>query len=310
MAQHLFNDEILSLDCDRKTYTKTLHIETNVKETATASPDPFLIVPEVKRQVGILLVHGLLASPAEMYAFGRELSEEGYVTLGVRLKGHGTSPWDLRERHWQDWSASILRGRKILSAYVDEIVIVGFGTGGTLSLLTAATDLVNVVGVVAVSVPWKFKTPNLLLAHLAKGYEKLTSWIPAMEERAIFREHPSENPDVNYHSVPVRTAYELHKLREELHEKLPDVRCPVLLLQGTKDPIVDAKGINKVFELVGTDSKDLVMIESEKHGILYHDIGECRDRVRGFISDLKKDKKAEMVEGVVSIGYATTSEVS
>ncbi len=310
MAQHLLNDEILSLDCDRKTYTKLRHLEINAKETATAPSDPYLIVPEAKKPIGVLLVHGLLASPAEMYEFGQQLSEEGYVTFGVRLKGHGTSPWDLRERHWQDWSSSIARGREILASYVDEIVIVGFATGGTLSLLAAATYPSGIAGVAAVSVPWKFKTRNLLLAHLAQGYEKLTSWVPAMEEQAIFREHPSENPNVNYHSVPVRTAYELHKLREELHDKLPKVSCPVLLLQGTDDPIVDAKGINKVFELIGTKAKELTMIDSKKHGILYDDIGECRNQIRGFLSGLQRYENIKPNEENSTTEITKESEVS
>ncbi|WP_419905800.1 alpha/beta fold hydrolase [Kiloniella sp.] len=287
MARHLLDDEFVSLDCDRKTYTKDRHLEMNEKETATASPEPFLFVPEKRKRIGVVLVHGLLASPAEMFEFGQLLSEKGYAVCGVRLKGHGTSPWDLRDRHWIDWSASISRGQEILSAFVDDIAIVGFASGGSLSLLQAASDPENIIGVVAVSVPWKFKTRNLLLAHLAQGYEKLTSWVPTMEEKAIFKEHPSEHPDVNYHSVPVRTTYELHKLREELHRKLPEVTCPILLLQGTNDPIVDAKGINKVFELIGSKAKELVMIEAEKHGIIYEDIGDCREQIFNFLGEVE-----------------------
>ena len=47
--------------------------------------------------------HGLLASPAELRSFGEALRDEGFPVIGVRLAGHGTSPWDLRDRSWQDW---------------------------------------------------------------------------------------------------------------------------------------------------------------------------------------------------------------
>ncbi len=308
MAQHLFDDELVSLDCDRKTYTKARHQEINAKETASTSTEPFLIVPETRKRLGVLMVHGLLASPAEMYEYGRQLSEEGYAVLGVRLKGHGTSPWDLRDRHWQDWSTSLTRGREILSAFTEEIFIIGFGTGGTLSLLEVANNPDEISGVAAVSVPWEFKTHNLLLAHLAQGFEKLISWVPAMEEKAIFKEHPSENPDVNYHSVPVRTAYEVHQLREELHRKLPEVDCPVHLFQGTNDPIVDAKGINKVFDLIGTKTKELTMIESEKHGILYEDIGGCRKQILNFLSALENDENSEIKSAGSSVELEKESE--
>ena len=290
LAFHLLDDENLSLDCDRKTYTKPHHIEINLKETACAPAEPYLIVPENCRKTGVLLVHGLLASPAELYEFGREVSEQGYAVMGIRLKGHGTSPWDLRDRHWQDWMDSIGRGRQILSAFVDDISLVGFATGGTLALLEAAHNPDGISSVSAVSVPWQFKTSNLLFAHLAHGYERLSSWVPTIEEKGVFKEHPSENPEVNYRSVPVRTTYELHQLHEQLRDNLPKVSCPVKLFQGIEDPIVDAKGINEVFDLIGAQDKELIMVESEKHGILYENIGNCRQGILGFLETI--DQKA------------------
>ncbi|WP_020592481.1 alpha/beta fold hydrolase [Kiloniella laminariae] len=287
MALLLFDDELLSLDCDRKTFSKEQYRETNAKETAFAKPEPFLIIPDKPKKIGVLLVHGLLASPAEMDDFGKELAEKRFPVMGLRLKGHGTSPWDLRDRHWQDWSASVSRGREILSSFVDEIVIVGFATGGSLSLYEAATHPQNVAGVVAISVPWKFKTRNLVLAHLAQGFERLASWVPKLEEKAIFRSHPAEHPNVNYQNVPVRTAYELHQLRQQLLTRLPDVDCPVRLLQGTDDPIVDARGINSVFELIGATAKELKMVPSKRHGILYENIGGCRAEIVSFLTELE-----------------------
>ncbi len=171
-----------------------------------------------------------------------------------------------------------------LSAFVEEINIVGFGTGGTLALLEAARYPNGIASVAAVSVPWKFKTSNMLLAHIAYGFEKLTGWVPTMEEKGIFREHPSENPEINYQSVPVRTAYEVHQLHDQLKDNLSKVSCPVLLLQGTNDPIVDSKGINKVFDLIGSQEKELQMIEADNHGILYENIGDCRSEIIRFFN--------------------------
>ncbi|WP_120496855.1 serine aminopeptidase domain-containing protein [Kiloniella sp. EL199] len=286
LALYLLDDEDLSLVCDRKTFTKPQHHDVNVKETASTPADPYLIVPENCRNTGVLVVHGLLASPAELYEFGRDISELGYAVMGVRLKGHGTSPWDLRDKHWEDWMASIARGRQILSAFVDDISLVGFATGGTLSLLEAAHNPEGISSVSAVSVPWQFKTSNLLFAHLAHGLERLTSWAPAIEEKGIFKEHPSENPKINYRSVPVRTTYELYQLHEQLRENLPSVSCPVKLFQGIEDPIVDAKGINEVFDLIGTHDKELIMVEAERHGILHENIGNCRQGILDFLKSI------------------------
>ena len=65
--------------------------------------------------LGVVLVHGFLASPAELKAFGERLAALGHPVIGVRLSGHGTSPWDLRDRNWQSWLDSVWRGYRIMS---------------------------------------------------------------------------------------------------------------------------------------------------------------------------------------------------
>jgi esterase/lipase len=37
--------------------------------------------------------------------------------MGVRLSGHGTSPWDLRQQTWQDWLDSLYQGWRILQPF-------------------------------------------------------------------------------------------------------------------------------------------------------------------------------------------------
>ncbi|HKK02145.1 MAG TPA: hypothetical protein VJ955_08260, partial [Desulfuromonadales bacterium] len=68
---------------------------------------PFLLFPKSAPKTGVLLVHGFSASPREMYGVGERLAEAGYVALGVRLPGHGTSPADLRTRRFEEWLQTV-----------------------------------------------------------------------------------------------------------------------------------------------------------------------------------------------------------
>ncbi|HAI32163.1 MAG TPA: hypothetical protein DCM48_22015, partial [Thalassospira sp.] len=60
----------------------------------TADSRPYLLLPNGQKQFacGVLLVHGFLASPAELRELGEKFAAMGHAVMGVRLAGHGTSP--------------------------------------------------------------------------------------------------------------------------------------------------------------------------------------------------------------------------
>jgi len=96
-AELCYDDQRRSLDYDRQRYDRPRYREINAAQTATADANWFRLLHE-KESPGVVLVHGLLASPAEMRPIGERLHAAGFHVIGVRVKGHGTSPWDLRDR--------------------------------------------------------------------------------------------------------------------------------------------------------------------------------------------------------------------
>ena len=147
LARLLFDDELRSFRWCRGHYSKPKHAHINDQETATEDAEPYLFVPDDSEKIGVVLIHGLLSSPAELRAYGESLAALGYPVIGVRLCGHGTSPWDLRDRSWQDWLASVRRGYEIISAFSDQVCMIGFSTGGALALRLAAEKPEKLAGV-------------------------------------------------------------------------------------------------------------------------------------------------------------------
>ncbi|MCH8176932.1 MAG: alpha/beta hydrolase, partial [Proteobacteria bacterium] len=110
LADYRFHDQLLALEWDRKMFDKQRHEEINTQQTASADANWFFLKSPSDSASAVLLIHGFLSSPAEMRSLGDRLHRQGHHVLGVRLKGHGTSPWDLRDRNWQDWQASVAPG--------------------------------------------------------------------------------------------------------------------------------------------------------------------------------------------------------
>ena len=284
LAKLRFDDEQVAFAWDRQRFSKPRHEEINQQETATESGEPFLFLPEEGKYLGVVLVHGFSASPAEVRPFAEKLQNLGYPVIGVRLKGHGTSPWDLRERSWQDWLEPVREGFKILSAFTPRLCLVGFSTGGGLSLLLAADQPDGLVGVAAISAPMKFRDRSIIFVPLVHTANRLVRWVSSFEGIMPFRATQPEHPHINYRNKSVRGLYELCSMMEELDERLPDVQCPVILIQGTDDPTVDPESAELIYKKLGTRQKEVVRVPATRHGILYEDTGDTQERILSFLA--------------------------
>ena len=286
LAQLLFDDELRSFAKSKKSFTGPRQAAINGQETASKSGEPYFIVPQRPSKPGVVLVHGLLASPAELRGLGQRLADMGHPVLGVRLKGHGTSPWDLRECGWQDWLSSVRRGYEIMSLTTQEVLIVGFATGASLALQLAATQPPGLVGVVAVSAPLGFRPRSVAFASLIHGLNKLSEWVYIQDGVKPFLPRDSEHPDIDYRNVPVRCLVELRKAADGLDRCLGQVVCPVTIIQGTDDPIVDPASARLIHDRIGSRRKSLHMIPSQRHGILSGDVAGTQSLVISLLGSL------------------------
>ena len=286
LAQLLFDDELRSFALCKVKFAAPRYAAINGQETAVKSGEPYFIVPEKPSRPGVVLVHGLLASPAEFKDLGQRLAALGHPVLGVRLKGHGTSPWDLRERSWQDWLASVRRGYEIMSHVTSDVLLVGFATGASLSLHLAASRPPGLVGVVSISAPLSFRPRSVAFATLIHGLNKLSEWAYVQDGVKPFLPRDPEHPDIDYRNMPARGLVELRRAADELNRCLPQVACPVTIIQGTDDPIVDPSSARLIHDRIGSKEKALHMIPSQRHGILHEDIAGTQELVLSLISTL------------------------
>ncbi len=300
-ARLAFDDELWSLIWDRQFYRDEEHQAINDLETAHADPAPFLFVPERTRRIGIVLTHGFLASPAEVRDFGEKLQRLGYLVVAPRLKGHGTSPWDLRERSWQDWQASVRRAHNIASTLTERVALIGFSTGGALSLSLAAEPVAKIAGIVAISSPIKFRNKNLRFVPLMHSANRIVRWVSKYEGVMPFRPNDSEHPHINYRHMPIRALYELTRMVATVKKSLKDVHCPVCIVQGTEDHVVDPISATIMETEIAATHKELHWIDTARHGILNEDIGTTHRATIEFLANLEAEETSNEDAAVVAL---------
>jgi esterase/lipase len=306
LAQHLFDDQLRSYNKDKKAFAVPQKSAAVLLEAEKKYGNGVLIIPENPSRPGVVLIHGFLASPAELKGFGQKLVDRGHPVLCVRLKGHGTSPWDLRERSWQDWHASVQRGYEIMSHISAKVLVVGFATGGSLALLLAAEKPPGLAAAIAVSAPLKFRLRNLRFAPTLDRLNKLSQWVYMQDGIKPFQLGEPEHPEFQYSNMPVRGLVELRKIADLLHQKLPDITCPVTVIHGSNDPIVDPASAAIIHERLGSLDKQLHFVQSDRHSILHEDIDDTQAiviRRLGEFSDVKPLRGAVPV-GIIPLANA------
>lgn len=291
-AEASFDDMLLSFAWGKKQFTDPRYDQINKQETATENAEPYLLLPENSNGLGIVLVHGFLASPAELREFGQRLFQAGHPVIGVRLNGHGTSPWDLRGRAWQNWMEPVRKGYRILSAFADRVCLVGFSSGGALSLILASEAPAKLAGVVAVSAPLKFMNRNMIFVPFVHGANRVTRWMSTMEGIMPFRENDSEHPHINYRHMAIRGLFELRRMVDEMERRLPKIACPVTLIQGDEDRIVNPKSLELMYKKLATKEKTARRVPSTRHGILNENIANTQEIVLGILADLRARQAA------------------
>jgi esterase/lipase len=279
LADYRFNDQLLAYEWDRQQFQRDRYQEINSQQTQTADANWFFLKAPREPAAAVLLIHGFLSSPAEVRSFGERLHAAGHHVLGVRLKGHGTSPWDLRNRNWHDWAASVDAGYDILKTYSQSIHIVGFSTGGLLALNCAASHPgTKIKSVTSVCAPVHFKNKNMIFVPLVHHANRLVSWVSS-EGLMPFTPNEPENPEINYQHIPVRALYQLQQLIDHLTSDSITINANVYLYQGDRDPVVDPASIKTLDKRIIAENKTLVMLDSDIHGVMYRNIDEVQQKI-------------------------------
>lgn len=228
---------------------------------------PFLMEPE-RYKAGIVLAHGYLAAPKEIRALASFLCDRGFAVYGVRLKGHGTSPEDLARTKWEEWYESLNRGYVVIKSLTDNIILGGFSTGGSLALLGAGLKRDKINAVFAINAPLKLQSSSAKLAPSAAAMNALVKRITGGETGWEYVKNYPENAHINYKQNPLAGVRELGQSMDAMECELPNIVSPTLIMQGSKDPVVDPSSGPGIFEKVGTSLKELALLERERHGIV------------------------------------------
>lgn len=228
-------------------------------------------------QVGVLLIHGLCGSPAEMRFVANGLAREGYLVRSAELAGHGGTEEDLKASTWQDWVKSAEAALDAISKECETVIVGGLSTGAVLSLYLAAQHPEKVQAVALYSptlwlsgrqVPWYvplFRIINFKpLANMFKFPVPMHVGIKDQRIRDFIRNTLATGSGPQQVVTPGGAVLERRRLASVVMRQLKKISQPTLIIHAREDDYAgldNAEYLQK--KLAG--AVDLVVLEDSYH---------------------------------------------
>ncbi len=225
--------------------------------------------------VGVLLLHGLTATPAEVRPLAKKLHQLGYTVAGPLLPGHGTTPDDLNQVSWQDWLWTAETSYHHLATVCDYVFVGGESTGAVIAL-QLATQQTNITGILAFAPSIRL---NLSMTDMLKMYAAL----PFIDQ--IEKENADGHPLWQGYGVyPLWGTRELLLLADDTEHKLGKINQPVFIVQGRLDETIDPECGRIIVDGIQSSYSELHWMEESGHVvILDHEIDDIVALTRKFI---------------------------
>jgi alpha-beta hydrolase superfamily lysophospholipase len=168
----------------------------------------YVLEPDGDPAGAVVLLHGLTDSPYSLRHIARRYRAHGYVSVAIRLPGHGTVPSGLSDVEWEDWLAATrlaVREARLRIGPSKPLHLVGFSNGGALAMryaLDALEDpqLTRPDRLVLIS-------PMIGITAFARfaGLAGLPAFLPHFAKASWLSILPEFNP-FKYNSFPVNGA--------------------------------------------------------------------------------------------------------
>jgi carboxylesterase len=213
-------------------------------------------------RTGCLLIHGFTGTPFEMRELGQHLARQGFSVLAPRLFAHATTQEDMQRARWSDWIASVEDGYDLLCGTCDKIVPIGLSMGGILTIIAAARY--QVAGAVVMSAPYNPPDARMPLLHAVAPLLSVF-WRFNPKGAGDWHDKQAGATHLEYPANSVRGAAELYGLLLESQRALPQVRCPVLIVQSRQDATVHWRNAELIYERVGSSDKQMLCLDDSGH---------------------------------------------
>lgn len=269
-------------------------------------------------RTGVLLVHGMTGTPAEMRVLAKGLNKQGFTVYAVQLAGHCATMAELIGTRWPDWVDSVEAGLMRFLPQVDRVVVGGLSMGAVLSLAVAQRQPDKVAGVCALSTIFRYDGWSIpsytrlafllpLFRVLGIGRRSVFMEQPpygikdeALRSRIVAQMHAGDSAAAGLPGNPWWTIIEMRRLSAHVLARLGSVRAPCLVIHAVEDDVATASNARDIVQGVKQAPVELVLLDNCYHMITI-------DRERRTVIAKTADFVARVGAGILGEGATSPS---
>ena len=242
---------------------------------------------------GVLLIHGLTGTPAEMRFVAKGLHRAGFTVSGMQLAGHCGTEAELLATGWTDWSASVDDALTRLSHHVDHLFVAGLSMGAVLALQAAASRPREVHGLGLYGTTFRYdgwaiprigRLSFLLPLVCSLGFGQGRSFAEPfpygikderIRNRIADAMHGGDSAAAGLPGNPWPSLAEFHRLARRVRARLGNVQAPCLAVHASNDDVASLRNVEIVQRGVRAPVETLLLDDS------YHmvTVDQQRDRL-------------------------------
>lgn len=227
-----------------------------------------------RTDIGVLLVHGYLATPRQVRPLAEFLHDQGYSVYAVRLPSHGTAPGHLNEADWTHWLDAVRQGYCLLQQKCSRVIVGGVSLGGVLSLLLAAGDGIEPAAAFAINPPFRLRDRRAALVPAMLRWRWAMSRLGLHDAADRLIASNTETPDSSYEHHPLRSVEQVRRASAACWGRLERVTAPLLMIQSDRDPVIVPRAAERALERAGSELRLLAMMPFDRHNIVNGDGNE------------------------------------
>jgi carboxylesterase len=242
---------------------------------------------------GVLLIHGLTGTPAEMRFVAKGLNRNGFTVHAMQLAGHCGDEADLLATGWRDWYASVCEAADKLAAEVDHLFVAGLSMGALLALKLAADrpDQVDGLGLYGTTfvydgwtIPWLGRLSFLLplVCGLGLGWnQRFHECFPygikdeRIRQRIANSMLSGDSAAAGLPGNPWPSLAEFYRLSFLVRRQLRGIRTPAIVFHAVDDDVASLKNVRIVVR-GAKGPVETVLLENSYHMIT---VDQERDKV-------------------------------
>ncbi|HEU4678728.1 MAG TPA: alpha/beta hydrolase [Terrimicrobiaceae bacterium] len=236
----------------------------------------FVLEPDGTPIGAAVFLHGLTDSPYSLRHIAQRYRDLGYLSLGIRLPGHGTVPGGLIDAEWEEWLAAtrlaVREARRRAGPSVP-LHLVGYSNGAALALMYALEAIEN--RELARPDRLVLISPMIGVTAFAR-FAGVAGWpaiFPAFAKAAWLSILPEFNP-FKYNSFPVDAARQTYLLTDALQRQISrharngrlSELPPVLTFQSVIDATVSTRAIiSSFYSQLPKNGSELVLFDLNRN---------------------------------------------